>query len=516
MEITQNSAFLRWWNGFWAALCAMYGKSRCARGLNGFERAVSGQARDSRVCTVLRRQGTLPKYWGYSLFYRIVNRLINLVPDLFRWLNRKLRGVADGSAVVRLLTWAGDRMYALLGLFFFAMLIAPHALWNNLYGLAGALILLLIMSVWMARRRVGRIRPAFFGVYFALYGVMLVYGFVFSESRSLSLRFFLFHTVCFLIVIMVVSAVRSYAQLKIMLAAALAGLTVCALYGCYQGAVGVQVVASQADMALNAGMPGRIYSFFDNPNNFAEILVMLMPFYLALFLNARGGRRKLIVLIAALPAIGALGMTYSRSGWIGIALAVLIFLAFQNWRFIPLCIVLGLAALPLLPQTIINRVLTIGNTQDTSTMYRFAIYEAVFRLLKDYWAAGVGLGSDVVKQAFQNYPTMFDGNYPIHSHNNYLQIWTETGILGLLAYLSVLFYQIKAGVKRISTGRCPREFRNVLAAGLAALCGIMVIGLAEYTWFYPRNMFLFWFLFAVIGSALKLSASPVEAAEIRD
>ena len=41
-------------------------------------------------------------------------------------------------------------------------------------------------------------------------------------------------------------------------------------------------------------------------------------------------------------------------------------------------------------------------------------------------------------------------------------------------------------------------------AALGGLVGLLAIGLVEYTWFYPRNMFLFWILFAVIASAVKL------------
>ena len=39
---------------------------------------------------------------------------------------------------------------------------------------------------------------------------------------------------------------------------------------------------------------------------------------------------------------------------------------------------------------------------------------------------------------------------------------------------------------------------------IGAFCGILVIGVAEYTWYYPRNMFTYWFLFGVIGACIKL------------
>ena len=77
------------------------------------------------------------------------------------------------------------------------------------------------------------------------------------------MRFFFFHLTGFLLVLVLVSSVRRYEQLQLVVALAVLGISVAALYGCYQGYVGVEVVPSQQDMTLNADMPGRVYSFFD-------------------------------------------------------------------------------------------------------------------------------------------------------------------------------------------------------------------------------------------------------------
>ena len=259
---------------------------------------------------------------------------------------------------------------------------------------------------------------------------------------------------------------------------------------------------SQQDMTVNAGMPGRVYSFFDNPNNFAEQLVMLLPLNFALFLNCRW-RGKVLSLISLGLGLVAIGATYGRASWIGLALAVVVFLALLDWRWVPVILVLGVAAIPFLPETIYNRILTIGNSEDSSIQYRFTIYDTTANLMKDYWVRGVGLGSDVMKQVFQTYPTNFDGSYPIHTHNNYLQMWGETGIWGILSFLGLLVWQLKRGVKAFLAAQ-DRRVKRLLAAAVGAFCGILVIGLAEYTWFYPRNMFTYWFLFGVIAAGVKL------------
>ena len=324
-----------------------------------------------------------------------------------------------------------------------------------------------------------------------------------SLSTRLSLRFFAFHLTGFLLVLLVVSMVRKYEQLQLMVALAVLGLSVAALYGCYQSYIGVDIVASQQDMNLNQGMPGRVYSFFDNPNNFAEQLAMLLPLNLALFLNSHWRGKLLSLLSLGVGAGGHRGnlrpCQLDRPGRGSAGLPGPAELALGAGLLL-----VGLAAIPFLPETIYNRILTIFNAgEDSSVQYRFGIYETTRNLMEDYWARGVGLGTDVMKKVFQTYPTNFDGSYPVHTHNNYLQMWGETGILGLLAYLSLLLYQLKSGVKGFCAALDPRV-KRMMAAAIGAFCGILVIGVAEYTWYYPRNMFTYWFLFGVIGACIKL------------
>ena len=256
-------------------------------------------------------------------------------------------------------------------------------------------------------------------------------------------------------------------------------------------------------MYVNAGMPGRVYSFFDNPNNFAEQLVMLLPLDLALFLNCRW-RGKILSLLSLAMGAAAIGFTYSRSGWIGLALAVVVFLALMDWRFVPVFLLLGVAAIPFLPETIYNRILSIGNAHDTSTRYRFEIFDTTTNLMRDYWVRGVGLGTDIMKKTFETYPTIFDGTYPVHTHNNYLQMWGETGIWGIISFLALLLWQLKTGAKALFS-TTDKRIKRLLAASIGAFCGILVIGIAEYTWFYPRNMFTWWFLFGIITACIKLA-----------
>ncbi len=504
-----GSALCRWLVCLWNALRAVWHESAVGRWFHRRRLDFAAAGAESRAVRAVVRDGGVKRGWADSLFGRAFVWLWNLPARLMKGLCRSLGGLWKGSFALRGVAAAGRASVLLVGLFTLWMLISPHGAWNNIYGFLAAVAIFALYCVGCADRErtleVGR-----FGPYFAIYLLFITLGLVCSLSRSLSLRFFLFHMTCFLLAVVTVSAVRNYRQLKTLLILAAVGLAAASLYGCYQGYVGVEVVASQQDMLLNKDMPGRIYSFFDNPNNFAEVLVMFLPLVGALTLNAKGWRGRLGGVAALGLGLAAIGMTYSRSSWLGLALAAVVFLALMDWRFLPAMAVVGVCAIPFLPQSILNRILTIGNMKDSSARYRIAIYEDTARLLKDYGVTGVGLGSDVTRRVFLHYPTLYDGNYPIHTHNNYLQMWAEVGIFGLLAYLALIAGQIKEGLRAFR--KADKPLKRVLAAALGALAGILAVSLVEYTWFYPRNMFLFWILFAVVACCVKLAGTEQKAA----
>ena len=466
-------------------------------------RWIRDKVQGSVICDFVWREGTLPCQWKDSWSRSLFTWLLNLPCTLVRWVYKVGRKLWDGSFVFRCLSALGGHAYLLLGLLMLVMLVAPHSLWNNVYGFLGAVAVAALFIFGCAVRPERRLDADLFGPYMLFYLLCVFGALAYSLSTSLSFRFFLFHAAAFLLALMAVNSVERLGQLRLTVWLAVAGITVAAVYGCYQGYVGVEVVASLQDMTVNKGMPGRVYSLFDNPNNFAELLVMLIPLDIGLLLSAKGWRERLACLAVLVPCVASIGLTYSRSGWIGLALAACVFIALVNWKLVPVMLVLGVCAIPFLPSTIYNRILTITNTQDSSTRYRFAIYEATGNLMRDYWVRGVGLGTDVLKKAFADYPTMFDGNSPIHTHNNYLEVWCEMGIAGFLSYLALLLYSLKSGVKAFYAAQNKR-LRYLLAAAVGAFCGIMVIGIAEYTWFYPRNMFTYWFLLGVIMACVKL------------
>ena len=480
---------------FWTALALCYRDSVLCRGLDALGRWCSRQIDGSAVLGVLCREGAVARGWGSSWTCRVLSVLVNLPGLLLHRLYRWGQAVFDDSFFARLAFAVGDETAVAESWMILGLWVIPYSHWSNAYSLLGFSFLLgLFLLRSMHRGTLLDVGAA--GFYPALLFGAVCLAYLFSAYPSLSTRFVAFHIVCLLCVLVTVSAVRNEEDLKRLAAGACFVVLVSSLYAVYQRIQGVKVNASYVDMTVNAGMPGRVESFFDNPNTFAEVLILLLPLVLALVLCSRHWLGRLVA--AGTFAIGAaaMGMTYSRASWVGIAVAMLVFVFLWKPKLLPLFLALCAACVPLLPETIWNRILTIGNTSDSSTASRIPLYKAALATIRRSPVSGAGLGTAAV-QKYISVHNLYHARAPyVHAHNIYLELWVEAGILGFFGFLSSMLWNIKNAARTVR--HCPRSAARTLTCACAAsLSGSMVAGLADYLWNYPRVMSMFWLVFAL-------------------
>ena len=160
-------------------------------------------------------------------------------------------------------------------------------------------------------------------------------------------------------------------------------------------------------------------------------------------------------------------------------------------KLLPLFFALCLLAVPFLPGSIWNRILTIFDASDSSTNSRFPLFKAGLEVITRRPLSGAGLGTAAV-QRYVKLLNFYHARTPfVHSHNTYIQVWAELGILGFVGF---------TGSALCADGAA----RTLTAAACASLCGSLVCGLADYLWNYPRVMCIFWFVFALALGGAKL------------
>lgn len=236
---------------------------------------------------------------------------------------------------------------------------------------------------------------------------------------------------------------------------------------------------------------GIVGGIFENPNDLATALNLLLPLAAGLALTARGAARLFYTLSALLMAAGVM-VTFSRGGFLGLAAAVgVLFLKRSIWigsgerriSRIGAAAVIACALLIFMPGGYVNRVSTIfrqdldetGSAQERRLVLGVAARLAVRRAV-----IGVGMG-----------------NFHIYSyqekvaHNSYLEIAAELGILGLAAYLVIILAPLRALWRiekacQIASGPRAREMLVLSVALQAAFVSYMICSVfasIQYLWY---------------------------------
>ena len=463
----------------------------------------NAQIDESTLLRPLCREGAVARAWPDSCVCHLLSWLVNLPGRLLRRFYLLLEGTFETSLFSRLAFRLGDETAFAEGWLILLLWVIPYEFWNNAYTLmAFVLLLLLLHTGAMGRgdRHLDVERIGFFPMLF--FGAVLL-GVVFSFTRNASVRFLIYHVSAALCVLVTVSALRTAEELKRLAAGASGCVALSSLYAIFQRLSGLEVNESYVDLDLNADMPSRVMSFFDNPNTFAEVLLLLMPLTLALILCSKHVFSKLAASAAFVLGGTAMGMAYCRAAWIGFACVMVVMIFLWRPKLMPVFIVLCCLAVPFLPASIWNRVLTIFDSSDSSTSSRFSLFKAGLDVIVRHPLSGAGLGTAAV-QRYVKLLNLYHARTPfVHSHNIYLQVWAELGILGFTGFVGSILWGIKRAahtVRHCADGAA----RIITCAACAALCGAMVCGLADYLWNYPRVMCIFWFVFAMALGGVKL------------
>lgn len=469
-------------------------------------KSITGMLYNSAIIVFFTRKGKMARWWEHCLAYRVINACFEVPSKLLKGFYQKHEAVFLESIVFRALRLMLKRLECIVGLFLIVLLVVPHERWNNIYNVAIALFLvfLIFINTIIQRHWVFNFKALDYTL--ILFMVAVVISFATSMNVSSSIKYMLFYLACFLFVLVIVSTAKNENSLQTIIEMMLFGITVIGLYGLWQSISGAVVFdPSLTDVEMNQGMPGRIYSTMSNPNNFGEILIMALPFYVSVILNSKTFFKRMVYIAMAFPPLIALFITGSRSSWIGFAVSIVVITFFLNKRLLPFIVLGGVMMIPFLPQYVYNRLLTIFRaSQDSSAQTRLKILETVAPMFKTYMVSGVGLGSDIFRQLVQNY-RQYSKAVPPHTHVLYLQIWIEIGLAGFITFMLYIYRTIKNSI--IGIYNSSLTLKTILAAGVASLAGILVTSLVEYSWYYPRVMVIFWVILGIITAAISLAGA---------
>lgn len=377
------------------------------------------------------------------------------------------------------------------------MLMAAAFLMPFLPDMAGLLMMYSLVAVYLVNDVMNEhhdLTRSNMDIPIILYLIIIVISTITSITFIGSLRDLALHLGGLSFVFVMVNSIKTKNAFNAIVTVLVFSATLVALYGLYQYVVGVEIDAAWLDVENNPDVRVRVYSVFHNPNILAEYLIMIIPLSVGLFWHTKKISKKVIFLGTTLIMVLAMLMTLSRGSWVGFAFSALVFIVLLERRLLLSVVPISLAGLYFLPQSILNRIMSIGNFADSSIAYRFTMWDITMDIIRDYPIAGVGFGHLPFKQIFETYIRTM----PIyHSHNTFLQTTVEMGIPGLIVFLFLLFILFKYGILNLVKSE-DRYIRILSASAISSLGGVLAHGMAENVLYLPRIIFTFWILVGLI------------------
>lgn len=223
------------------------------------------------------------------------------------------------------------------------------------------------------------------------------------------------------------------------------------------GVIGVGLLG--LSQIVSGGGSARVYGTFGTPNTLAAYMEMTVPILLAVLAATRWEGRarqmsaleKWLMVVASAIGILVIGLTQSRGGWLGFAMAIVVLwlnLPGKSKFYVVGATVVLMGAFLITPpgQSQLERFLQIRTETEATddgegaglSSYevgagRGAIWATARAMIADHPVIGVGAGE--FDEHFRQYVPSWADRIPRgHAHNVWLQMGAQAGLIGVAGY----------------------------------------------------------------------------------
>ncbi|MGH9820125.1 MAG: O-antigen ligase family protein [Pyrinomonadaceae bacterium] len=260
------------------------------------------------------------------------------------------------------------------------------------------------------------------------------------------------------------------------------------------------------------------FGSFVNRNNSAAFLEMSICVPLGLLFAGSISRDKRLVLITAISLMGiALILSGSRGGFVAMLAGLIVLVILTRTSHGRKQFILRVSLAAALVLTIVGGAILVGGENSLSrfaetaqsndaTSSRVYIWKVTLKVIAANMPFGAGLG------AFGTAFTPFDTNGGLlrieQAHNDYLQIASDAGVVGIVLGGGFLFLLIRTGIRSSATRNSYR--RGVAVGAFAGCCSILIHSLFDFVLHTTALSILFLMLTALIVASGRKYQDDVE------
>ena len=229
-------------------------------------------------------------------------------------------------------------------------------------------------------------------------------------------------------------------------------------------------------------------------NGLAAFEAMVLSFLLGFFGSIKRWWPRILVAGLMVTCVYCLLYTFSRGGYVGLLAGMVVTGLFKSRWLIPLALFMVVAWQSFLPVSVQERInmttedAAEGQQFDSSAQDRLVLWHDALELFKRNPVSGTG---------FDTYGSMGRVGGYRDTHNYYIKVLAEMGVIGLLLFLSLLWKMVATGVTLLRTTNDP--FWRGIAIGFIAMMGsIIVANLFGDRWTYQQLNGYLWILLGCV------------------
>ncbi len=273
---------------------------------------------------------------------------------------------------------------------------------------------------------------------------------------------------------------------------------------------GFAATLNSSDVGIRLAGPIR------DPNFFAQIILVLVPFAMERYQNEKKPLLKLIAGTAFLLFILTVIFTYSRGGFVALVAVFVVWFIKRppSPKSATLIVAAGILVFQLLPPNYSDRILSLSSFLPSSTSSiigdrsfkgRSSENLVAINMFLDHPVTGVGPGNYSVYYQDYSRELGIDSRRGLRSaHSLYLEIIAERGLPGIFVFGLILYLTFRGLFRSeaVLSQRRDAEVADIPVAVLASLAGYLVSAL----FLHGAQIRYFWVLIGIAWAVTKVIA----------
>jgi putative inorganic carbon (hco3(-)) transporter len=237
----------------------------------------------------------------------------------------------------------------------------------------------------------------------------------------------------------------------------------------------------------------RLLGTFNQSNAFARYLMLILIFGVAVYPYVRRPYKGGLFLLLPLATV-YLVLTYTLSAVIATVLGLVVVAMYQSKRLLAGLVVAGVCIFLLFP-SLGARFAELGTEAEAASFrpvnstleWRLSHWAELFPLAKENPVTGIGLGTTSASTESEAAP-----------HNDFLRAYVETGIIGFVAYVSMLVCLIATGRRALRRAPLGSLDRGVAVGFMGCAVAYIAVSLVANV---MSNVVILWYFFAFAAAA---------------